>query len=263
MSDAHSSISKGSIVVKILIDKKEYDSLLRAKAFQDKYENRLKEDYKLKPDAEEPKDKEEERRELSVDQVGEGSETKDLRTLITEIVKETLSKSNLISAQPQQSGSGTVDNEDLAQELPPPADNPNHQAPSAVEETLKSSQNSIGFQELLLSKIPSKFREKAEKLLKALEEVPNSITWNSDGVIFINQDSLPNSNVYVLLPELFKKTPNKKMPGFFEFASEIATLGLGHLIEKQIVRGLHRSAAIENQKELYQGIQNEHWWYIG
>jgi hypothetical protein len=66
-----------------------------------------------------------------------------------------------------------------------------------------------------------------------------------------------------LLPELFKKTPNKKMPGFFEFASEIATLGLGHLIEKQIVRGLHRSAAIENQKELYQGIQNEHWWYIG
>jgi hypothetical protein len=96
MSDAHSSISKGSIVVKILIDKKEYDSLLRAKAFQDKYENRLKEDYKLKPDAEEPKDKEEERRELSVDQVGEGSETKDLRTLITEIVKETLSKSNLI-----------------------------------------------------------------------------------------------------------------------------------------------------------------------
>jgi hypothetical protein len=178
-------------------------------------------------------------------------------------VKETLSKSNLISAQPQQSGSGIVDNEDLAQEVPPPADNPNLQAPSAVEETIKSSQNSIGFQELLLNKIPSKFRGRAEKLLEAFEEVPNSITWNSDGVVFINQDSLPNSNIYVLLPELFKKAPNKKLPGFFEFTSEIATLGLGHLIEKQIVRGLHRSAAIENQKELYQGIQNEHWWYIG
>jgi hypothetical protein len=263
MSEAHSSISKGSLVVKILIDKKEYDSLLRAKAFQDKYENKLKDEYILKPGAEENNDKEEDKRTVSVGQVGEGSETKDLRTLITEIVKETLSKSNLISAQPQQSGSGIVDNEDLAQEVPPPADNPNHQAPSAVEETLKSSQNSIGFQELLLNKIPSKFRERAEKLLEALEQVPNSITWNSDGVIFINQDSLPNSNIYVMLPELFKKAPNKKLPGFFEFTSEIATLGLGHLIEKQILRGLQRSAAIENQKELYQGIQNEHWWYIG
>jgi len=277
MSDAHSSISKGSLVLKQLIDKKEYESLLRAKAFQDKYESKLKEHYTLKPEEEndeeenpeEIKDQSSNKREVSVGQIGEGSvETKDIKTIITEIVNKEISKLlNLtekhhpIADEPQQIGSG--ENSDLAQEVQPPAENPNHQLPSAEEETIKSSQNSIGVQELLLKKIPSKYKQKAEKLLEAFEEVPNSITWNSDGVIFINQDSLPNSNIFILLPELFKKQPNKNLPGFFEFTSEIATMGYGHLIEKGILRGLHRSDPIENQKELYQGIKKFNWWYIG
>ena len=161
----------------------------------------------------------------------------------------------------KQIGSG--ENSDLVEEVPPPAVNPNHKPPSAVDETIKSSQNSIGFQELLLKRIPLKYHLKAEKLLEAFQTVPNSITWNSDGVIFINQDSLPNSNIFILLPELFKKSPNRKLPGFFEFTSEIATLGYGHLIDKGILRGLHRSLPIENQKGLYEGIKKENWWYIG
>jgi hypothetical protein len=269
MSDAHSSISKGSLVLKQLIDKKEYESLLRAKAFQDKYENKLKEHYILKPETEGEKEKseEEEKREVSVGQVGEGSvvETKDLKTLITEIVNETVSKllnsSEKPNLQPEQIGSG--ENTDLAEEVPPPAENLNHEPPSGVEETIKSSQNTVGVQELLLKRIPLKYKQKAEKLLEAFQENPNAITWNSDGVIFINQDSLPNSNIFILLPELFKKDPNKKLPGFFEFTSEIATLGLGHLIERGILRGLHRPAPLENQKELYQGLKKENWWYIG
>jgi len=274
MSDAHSSISKGSLVLKVLVDKKEYESLLRAKAFQDKYENKLKEDYILKPERDEDKrekSNEEEQREVSVAQIGQGSvETKDLKTLISEIVNETLSKllnssdkSNLIAAALEQQQIGSGENKDLAQEVPPPAENLNHETPSGVKETIKSSQNTIGVQELLLNKIPSKYKQKAEKLLEAFEEHPNSITWNSDGVIFVNQDSLPNSNIFSLLPELFKKNPNKKLPGFFEFTSEIATLGFGHLIEKGLLRGLHRSLPIENQKNLYEGIKNENWWYIG
>ena len=267
MSDAHSSISKGSLVLKVLIDKKEYESLLRAKAFQDKYENKLKDHYILKPpqtDEDENKEEqivdEEEKQKATVGQIGEGSAAsppQDLQTLISDIVKEQLSKLNL----PQQIGSG--DSSDLAQVVPPTAENLNHEPPSAVDETIKSSQNSIGFQELLLKKIPLKYHQKAEKLLEAFKTVPNSITWNSDGVIFINQDSLPNSNIYILLPELFKKSPNKKLPGFFEFTSEIATLGYGHLLEKGILRGLHRSLPIENQRELYEGIKKENWWYIG
>jgi hypothetical protein len=262
MSDAHSSISKGPLVLKILIDKKEYESLLRAKAFQDKYQNKLKEDYILKPqnDEEEKRD-EEEKGKVSAGQIGEGSaETSDLKTLISEIVKKEVSE-RLNLSEKQQIGSG--ENSDLAEELARPAENPNHEPPSAVEETIKSSQNSIGVQELLLNKIPSKFKQKAEKLLEVFEQVPNSITWNSDGVIFINQDSLPNSNIFILLPELFKKNPNKKLPGFYEFTSEIATLGYGHLIEKGVLRGLQRSAPIERQNELYEGIKTENWWYIG
>jgi hypothetical protein len=264
MSDAHSSISKGSLVLKVLIDKKEYDSLLRAKAFQDKYQNKLKEDYILKPqndDNEDEKRDEEEKRKVSPGQIGEGSaETSDLKTLISEIVKKEVSE-RLHLSEKQQIGSG--ENSDLAQELPSPAENPNHEPPSAFEETIKSSQNSIGVQELLLNKIPSKFKQKAEKLLEVFEQVPNSITWNSDGIIFINHDSLPNSNIFILLPELFKKNPNKKLPGFYEFTSEIATLGYGHLIEKGVLRGLHRSAPIVRQNELYEGIKKENWWYIG
>ena len=79
MSEAHSSISKGSLVLKVLIDKKEYESLLRAKAFQDKYENKLKEHYILKPQNDEDENKEEqivdeeEKRKATGGQIGEGS----------------------------------------------------------------------------------------------------------------------------------------------------------------------------------------------
>jgi hypothetical protein len=65
------------------------------------------------------------------------------------------------------------------------------------------------------------------------------------------------------LPELFKGNPNKESPGFYEVVKQLANLGLGHLIHKNILRGLKRMTPIENQTVLFDFVkQNPGKWYF-
>ena len=91
MSEA-TSVSKGPIVAKVLIDLSEYNTLLKAKQFQEEHEKQLKLDYVVKH----PQNEEEESKanrnsglEKSITaQVGQGSSTEDITTLITRIIEE-------------------------------------------------------------------------------------------------------------------------------------------------------------------------------
>jgi hypothetical protein len=268
MSEA-SSVSKGPIVTKILIDMSEYRNLLKAKAFQEEYEKKLKEEYAVKhsidknrhgADVNLPKNEkltEKVIEDAPVGQVGQGSSNGDLTTLIKQLIQEQL----LQTSQEPQSGSGA---NDLAAQVPLPVEIEDHEPISGEALYSKSDENSKFDENILLQKISSKNVSKARALLKAFDEDPNTITWDSNGVVFINGVSLANSNMFILLPELYKQSPNKKLPGFLELATEIATLGLGHLIAKGILRGLQRPGPMNNQSQIYQDLKiTDNWWFIG
>ena len=260
MSEA-TSVSKGPIVAKVLIDLSEYNSLLKAKLFQEEHEKKLKLEYVVKHNEQETEDGENTSLEKPVTtQVGQGSSKEDFTTLIKKIVQEQL-ESQFHQSKVEQSGSGL---NDLAPQLPMNVETDDHQPMSAETSYFKSDQSSAISKQILLEKLPKKKVENASKLLQAFDDDPNIVTWNSDGVLYLNGLSLAGSNIFLLMPELFKLNPNKKLPGFLELVSEIASLGLGHLISKKILKGLQRPLPIANQKTLYEDLKtSDHWWFIG
>ena len=260
MSEA-TSVSKGPIVAKVLIDLSEYNTLLKAKHFQEEHEKKLKLEYVVKHPQNETETEDEGKNRLVKDspaQVGQGNSLPDLTTLITQIIADQLDTKFNSSLQ---SGSGVGD---LAAKLPLNVEINDHQPLSAETSYSKSDQSSAISKNLLLQKVSKKHLERASKLLQAFDDDPNTITWDSDGIVYINGTSLVGSNIYLLMPELFKLSPNKKLPGFLELASEIATLGLGHLIARKMLKGLQRSQPIANQKNIYEDLKrSDNWWYIG
>ena len=272
-----SSTSKGPVVAKILIDLSEFLSLKKAKRIQDRQEHQLSKTYEkrvLNHPVEEKTNETDEEEDLSRAvppvQVGNGI---DFKNLILEAIAEGFKAvvDNKISSHiPQTGGSlaslasntfSTIN--DLA---PPPLQNILNETEPPEEGTkhlIKSDLNDGGDESNLLDKIPSKFRARGKQLLLAFNENPNSFSWNVDGVIFIDGDSLPLSNIFTLLPELFKYKPNKETPGFYEVVNYLANMGLGHLINKNILKGLRRTAPIENHKELLKYVKENPWYFLG
>lgn len=285
-----SSTSKGPIVAKVLVDLSEYKALKEAQKFKELHENKLSEKYKSDVKSgsgeEDVIDNTSQERECdnvdqhhgqhhSSTQVGLGSIT-DLKEFIVSTIgnclKEALVKQFKDYFSPQVGGTGGIlptqpvtNLTDLAQPLAPPEPLDNAQRMSGYESLVKSDLNSEINEELLLTKIPKKFHERAKKLLEAIDVFSTIITWNKNGVLFLDGQSIPQSNIFKLMPEVFKFHPDHALPGFPEFVSKIASLGLGALINRTILRGLNRTKKIENQKDLYDYVTSNkaNWYYIG
>ena len=60
--------------------------------------------------------------------------------------------------------------------------------------------------------VPPRYRRQAITLLQQFNIRGDELTWNSDGVIFVNQTSLPQSDIYILFPYLFKMKHPKTLP---------------------------------------------------
>lgn len=120
----------------------------------------------------------------------------------------------------------------------------------------------------VLSLVPKKSRANAVKLLDSFEHRPEEMTFSSSGVIYANQNSIPNSNIFKFFPLLFKKKrPN--LPGFLDFVNQIEQMGLAHLIVYQ-PKHVDTNALVPFQapkvkshmtKESHEKPKN--WWYIG
>ena len=129
----------------------------------------------------------------------------------------------------------------------------------------KSRQSDNTFDKFLLETVPSVFLQRAEKLLQELKSHLNELAWDKEGVIFIDQKSLPNSNIKLLFPKLFRKVahPDKVMY-LNEVSSKIASFGLGSLINCRLTAGLNRPKPLLNHNELKKRISEvKNWWYIG
>ena len=100
-----------------------------------------------------------------------------------------------------------------------------------------------------------KYRRQAATLLHQFDTRGNELTWNSNGTIFIDQTSIPNSDIYVLFPYLFKQKHPKHLSGFDDFINKIKDMGLDHLI-------LQRPPKVD--KVAFSNSKSEpKWWYLG
>jgi len=281
-----SSTSKGPIVAKILIDLSEYKALKEAKRFQEEHEKKLTKHYEenvtggsqqgdLVDDLEQEGEGHEHKRSPTAHfapplQVGLGAS--DLKEIIVSAISEGLKDilQNQVQQfmQPQAGGSlvPLADLNDLVPAAPIPSSFENAATVTGPENVLvKSDINDQDDEHSLLKKIPAKFKERAAKLIEAFDEFPTIMSWDKAGVVFLDGNSIPNSNIYELMPELFKANPDKNKSGFSELVKKIAALGYGHLINKTILKGLQRREKIEKQSELYNYVSKnpKKWYYIG
>lgn len=247
-------------IVKILIDLDEYQRLMTLKDTIKKQENELKLHYKNKilPQNNSA--------EISEEKSGNGLQNNEtinhLKDYIENLEKELKSK-NL-----SQIGSGA---NDLLSQLPDPIASVDEQQqidqfrPVSSVTIDKSKLNDDFDDQRLLSNIPSAFLPRATKLIHELNNRPSDISWDTSGVIFLDQKSLPDSDIYYLFPRLFRKIASPdKIIHLQEIATKIATMGLGYLINKRLTAGLNRTKPLPNHDELQQKMANSvNWWYIG
>jgi len=265
-------------IFKILIDFDEYLKLMTLKEIVKKQEEELKKHYETKSSpSSQPvqnlKFKTESVPNISKDESKSGAgdikpnfDKADLIKHITAEVTKTIE--NYYNLKPEssaitQEGSGA---EDLINSDPIPIKNDNPIFPPVEHVEIKKSRMNDDFdQKKLIDTIPAEHLEKAELLLKKLEDFPNDLTWDTSGTIYIDQKSLPESNIYNLFPILFKKVPNaNKILNLKEVASKIASLGFGYLINSRLTSGLNRKKPLINHEEMFLKTKsNPNWWYIG
>ena len=129
----------------------------------------------------------------------------------------------------------------------------------------KSKLNNVFQNQELIDLVPAKAKERAKKLLDSLIPFSSTITWSPNGTIYVNQTSLPDSNIFELFPKLYKQTHNPKaILNLEEVVNAIANLGFGHLISRQLTSGLNRRRNILNQEKIFSELKTiKNWYFIG
>ena len=122
----------------------------------------------------------------------------------------------------------------------------------------KNDDNDSFDEKQLMKCVPPKFKKQASILLKQFDERGDELTWNSDGVIFIDQISIPQSNIYELFPYLFKVKHPKNLQGFEDFIQKIQEMGLSHLIHSAST-----SLKKPKEKEKVPKLEtSKNWWFL-
>ena len=132
----------------------------------------------------------------------------------------------------------------------------NTSPPTAYDyKIVKTDLNDQKDTEKVLRKIPKKHLANAVRLLESFEERSDELTYDCSGTIYVDQQSIPNSNIFELMPHLFKKQASK-LAGFKDFVNKIIQMNLEHLIayRPKEVRLISKSAPSSS---------NTNWWYLG
>lgn len=112
----------------------------------------------------------------------------------------------------------------------------------------------------LLSCVPKLHKQKALRLIQAIETQPQEITFDSKGEVYINAQSIPGSNIYKILPALFKQKKSKTLQGFAEVLAKLTQMNLSHLLNHSIKTSPKQSV---NHGEGRGSNDLDDWWYIG
>jgi hypothetical protein len=106
-----------------------------------------------------------------------------------------------------------------------------------------------------LSLTPPKFRKNGKILINKLNERSLELTWNSTGTVFVDEIAVPNSNMFLLFPYLFKAKRPKTLNGFQELFNKINEMGLEKLIYK-------KPATYKVHKKDDKNKMTENWWFL-
>ena len=108
----------------------------------------------------------------------------------------------------------------------------------------------------LLKRVPKPFKKNAVLLLKAFDERPNELTWDAAGNIYVNEQVIPNANIFVLFPYLFRKKSRKDLSGFSDLTNKIHDMGLSHLTNSKKPKVTSQASSGGAESHL-------NWWYLG
>ena len=87
--------------------------------------------------------------------------------------------------------------------------------------------------------------------------IGNELTWSSTGIIYVDETSIPNSNIFELFPYLFRAKRPKGLIGFEDFCDKIVEMGLSDFIFKK--------PKVYKQNEPTKETKDEklNWWFLG
>lgn len=148
----------------------------------------------------------------------------------------------------------TVSSQPIPEDTTPP--------PHFDNKVVENDLNDAFDENQLLKFVPKRFKEKAKTLLQIFDEKPNEITWDSAGVIYVNQTSIPDSNIYTLFPYLFRQKVPKDIlnKGFPDFLKKVIDMNLGHLLNCNI-RSILGNPSLKIKNESSLPLSNK-WWKL-
>ncbi len=82
------------------------------------------------------------------------------------------------------------------------------------------------------------------------------------GRLFIDGVAIPKSNIFVLLPNLFKKKHPNNLPGLIELKEKLEEMGLGAFIQSKNVKNKIGKGA-EKIETIDKITSNQPWYYLG
>jgi hypothetical protein len=127
----------------------------------------------------------------------------------------------------------------------------------------KNDENDTFDENRLLSLVPKLYKSKAAELMTIFNSRGQELTWNSTGNVFVDQTSIPNSNIFEIFPLLYKvKKPVRKVPGLLEFISKLNEMGLGdYIVQKNLKKQMSKFEAPSDHTDV--NVELANWWYIG
>lgn len=128
---------------------------------------------------------------------------------------------------------------------------------------LNKNDENDSFDELaLLERVPKRHQSNARKLLQVFDDHPEDITWNSSGVLFIDDIAIPNSDIRLIFPHLFEGQIDSSfdIKGLQELILKIQLMGLERFISKR-----HKTKIVKVQDLSSDESDSDStpWYYVG
>jgi hypothetical protein len=146
------------------------------------------------------------------------------------------------------------------------ASNLNQPESEEITDSQDSQNNLDSFNEKLVSLVPPTSRPKAAKLLAELKNYTNEFSVDSSGSITLNGQLIPDSNFYEIFPLLYQRQEKKRDKGsvLSLVVNELASLGLGHLIQRSFLAGLipRGQKYLKDRNSVRANISGK-WYYLG
>ena len=137
---------------------------------------------------------------------------------------------------------------------------PNTRPPDHFSNPIFTIKSNDSFDEKhLLKKVPKPFQNNAALLLKAFDERPNELTWDSSGNVYINEQSVPNCNMFNIFPYLFRKRSPRTLTGIADVLLQLKQMGLSHLVQKNTK--VEKKEVPTSSTPAISDSTN--WWYLG